>query len=323
MRCTAHDRDPCSEPRCHVLAVCLAEVPAFNAVGSLQAFTRRGNYSLGIRFMGGGASTHPRRAIAEQVAGRLVAWMRGDGSLPCEACEGTGVRAYHGSGSCERCRGSGRAPGQHPLDAVMAYADRVAALELVLNQCPKHETELGVFSAGSSGNLFGPREDRWHPWRSVKNARVLRERGEYQHCGCRLAVDVNWATVAALLDRMEEHGIGLDVVHECAVIDPHGSHEGSAPAPSFLMSMPLRGLSHDVAEIANLRAQIQIAGGLDDEQIAQVIAGIRRVAESGEGSLLECHEWALRDAMERGMRGLLWWAGQSPGFGMGGHERIS
>lgn len=206
MRCMEHDREHCPEPRCHVLVVCVADIPTrLGFLLSPVAWLRRHGYPIG-RFV----SALTIADFAEHIATRLVAWMRAqwterkpgplrtlvEGDIP------EGVWAEYGPGHF------------HPLDAVMSHADRVAALHLVATGCPDHGTALGVFVAGSEYNLLGPKDSRWVPWQAVKNKRVLRQQGQYHDCGCRVAIGINWATVAVLLDSMQELGIELGVVHE-------------------------------------------------------------------------------------------------------------
>lgn len=209
MTCAEHNRAHCLEPRCHVRAVCWASVPGFEGLSypntwSAWAWLQRHGYHTS-RWKG-----------SADMADRLVAWIRWPGAL------------YYDPDR------SPRADTEHPLDAVLPYEDRVAALA---SECPHRWCRNGRHPRPVSSTITT------HTALTLDVEDIVTP---CEHDG------INWHTVAVLLDAMRDLGIGLDVVHEwrpegchyhsCAVQDgeecalgkmPHLRHEcpywGTAP----------------------------------------------------------------------------------------------
>lgn len=201
MRCQEHDRDHCPKPRCHVLAVCLAEVPTAcdrDSAASLAVWSRQ--YGYVWRPPNRCTYVDTRVKVADQIATRLVAWMRWRGS--CTRCGEPGFYVAMDDRPRDEpwgwlcgCPEYKRPYWHHPLDALSPHDERVKALA---SECPNPTCTPSRLIRG-----------RLHV-----NIEATRDNGGYpvpapcDHDG------INWATVAVLIDRMTELGISLDVVHE-------------------------------------------------------------------------------------------------------------
>lgn len=188
MGCTDHDRAHCPEPRCHVLAVCAAEIPSpMDAPVTEVSPGRRWAQSCGY--------LEPWQRIdvaAEQIAARLVAWMRWRGERRAGQLQQLSVTCDPPwpPRADEDADWQEFGPGyHHPLDAIMPHAARVTALA---SKCPNR-------------TCHGPHGQRHHVAIMATGAVVP---SVCDHDG------INWTAVAILLDRMTEIGLSLDVVHE-------------------------------------------------------------------------------------------------------------
>lgn len=174
MTCAEHNRAHCPEPRCHVLAVCRASLH-----DERRAHIESGQRGVWLEEHGylawEGEQWVATLPSEKAVAARLVAWMRSRWTT-----RRPGPLRILVDGAVPEGVWAEFGPGHyHALDEVLPYAERVKALtgpcDHKLGKMPIHE--------------------------------IRRHLGSPE-CG------VNWATVAVLLDAMQDMDIGLDVVHE-------------------------------------------------------------------------------------------------------------
>lgn len=174
--------------------------------------------------------------IAEQIADRLVAWMRWRGkrrfgpTAPWFVAIGDSILDDDHWGDVS-LSGLPVGPGfYHLLDPVASYSDRIA----VIDQTTQATFERGVLSTEVRHPSITPesvvavvrptRPYRYAIHRDVGRATVERSgASDAETVELRIDGGVNWVGVAVLLDEMEGLGIGLDAIH--AWRDPAAGQE--------------------------------------------------------------------------------------------------
>lgn len=190
MRCTDHDRDHCPEPRCHVLALCAAEIPDRHSQ-SPRIYTPDASAWIVAHGYDGGGFAY------KAIAARLVAWMRWQG-------ERRSGQVYVLAMTCdvpwpprpeedEDWREFG--PGfYHPLDALSPHHERVEALA---SECPNPTCTPSQFVRGRLHvDIDATRDNDGYPVPAP-----------CEHDG------TNWPTVLVYLDWLMSQGWSWNEVH--------------------------------------------------------------------------------------------------------------